>query len=235
MYKFIKRVIDFLLALFLVVLCLPFILIIAIAIKLDSKGPILFRQERSGYKGKNFMMYKFRSMTADNDVHDFEKENKHTRVGSIIKKTSLDEIPQLFNILKGEMSFIGPRPWITDYAKYFTEEQKRRLDVLPGITGLAQASGRNGITVIEKINYDIEYVEKCSFLLDLKIIFLTVKQVLKKEESDIPKSGIRDEILDLKDNYLADKLKNSEDRTDKKELYELKKTNKKQKRKNKKK
>lgn len=201
MYKFIKRLLDFVVALVAVFLCIPFILIISIAIKLDSKGPIFFKQERTGYKGKNFMLYKFRSMSLDNDVHNFKEKNKLTKVGKFIRKTSLDEIPQLFNILRGEMSFIGPRPWITDYAKYFTKEQMRRLDVLPGITGLAQASGRNAITVLDKINYDIEYVNNLSFLMDIKVIFLTVREVLKKDEVDITKEGIKDELSTLKKNY----------------------------------
>lgn len=201
MYKFIKRLLDFLIALVAIFLCIPFILIISIAIKLDSNGPIFFKQERTGYKGKNFMLYKFRSMSLDNDVHNFKEKNKLTRVGKIIRKTSLDEIPQLFNILRGEMSFVGPRPWITDYAKYFTEEQMKRLDVLPGITGLAQASGRNAITVFDKINYDIEYVNNLSFFMDIKVVFLTIREVFKKDEVDITKEGIKDELASLKKNY----------------------------------
>ena len=210
MYKFIKRLLDFFVALVAVFLCIPFILIISIAIKLDSKGPIFFKQERTGYKGKNFMLYKFRSMSLDNDVHNFKEKNKLTKVGKFIRKTSLDEIPQLFNILRGEMSFVGPRPWITDYAKYFTKKQVRRLDVLPGITGLAQASGRNAITVLDKINYDIEYVNNLSFFMDIKVIFLTVREVFKKDEVDITKEGIKDELTTLKENYK--KIKESKEK-----------------------
>ena len=167
MYKVVKRVMDFLLALLLLVVLSPILVIVAVAIKLDSKGPAFFKQLRSGKNGKEFMMYKFRSMSANNDVHDFKKENQLTRVGMFIRKTSLDELPQLINIIKGEMSFIGPRPWITDYQKYFTKTQKRRLEALPGITGLAQASGRNDLSVQEKIKLDVYYVDHMSLLMDI--------------------------------------------------------------------
>ena len=198
MYRVIKRIIGFVLALIMVILSSPFLLLISIAIKLDSKGPVIFKQERTGYKGKTFMLYKFRSMAVDNDVHNFSVQDKHTKVGSFIRKTSLDELPQLFNILKGDMAFIGPRPWITDYYENMTRSQRKRCDVLPGITGLAQASGRNAITIFDKINYDLEYVKNYSFCLDIKIIFLTIKAVFSKEGADAGKSTIEDELNALK-------------------------------------
>lgn len=198
MYKAVKRVLDFLFALLLLIILLPIFLIVSIAIKLDSKGPVLFKQLRSGKNGKEFMMYKFRSMSANNDVHDFKSENQMTKVGKFIRKTSLDEIPQLINIIKGEMSFIGPRPWITDYQKYFTKNQKRRLEVLPGITGLAQATGRNNLTVYEKLRLDVYYVDHLSFKMDMKVIYGTVKTVLSKEGAELSKSGIQNELDELK-------------------------------------
>ena len=198
MYKYLKRGIDFVIALVLLIFLSPIMILVAIAIKLDSKGPALFVQERSGKGNTVFHMYKFRSMTANNDVHDFKCENKLTKVGKIIRKTSLDELPQLINILKGEMSFIGPRPWITDYAKYFTKKQMKRLDVLPGITGLAQACGRNAISVKEKINLDIKYVDNMSLFMDIKVVFLTIKTVFTKEGAELSKSGIKDELDELK-------------------------------------
>ena len=198
MYKAVKRVLDFLFALLLLIILLPIFLIVSIAIKLDSKGPVLFKQLRSGKNGKEFMMYKFRSMSANNDVHDFKSENQMTKVGKFIRKTSLDEIPQLINIIKGEMSFIGPRPWITDYQKYFTKNQKRRLEVLPGITGLAQASGRNDLSVQEKIKLDVYYVDHMSLLMDIKVIFSTIKAVFSKEGAELSKSGIQNELEELK-------------------------------------
>jgi len=200
-YSIFKRLIDLLFSIFLFVLLLPVFLIVAIAIKLDSPGPIFFVQERSGKNGKVFRMYKFRSMTVENNVHDFSKENQMTRVGSFIRKTSLDELPQLINIIKGEMSFIGPRPWIVDYEKYFTTNQKRRLEVLPGITGLAQASGRNGLSITEKIDLDIYYVEHLSLWMDIKVVFGTVKTVLSKKDSELSKNGIKNELDELKSQW----------------------------------
>ena len=170
-YYILKRGLDFTLALIGLILLSPLMLIVSIAIKLDSKGPVLFKQERTGKDGKTFMLYKFRSMAVDNDVHDMSCEDKHTKVGNFIRKTSIDELPQFINILKGDMSFIGPRPWITDYWDNMTAEQRHRYDVVPGITGLAQVKGRNDISIVEKINYDLEYVDKYSPIEDLKIIY----------------------------------------------------------------
>lgn len=202
MYKHVKRFIDIILSIIFLILFLVPMLLVALAIKLDSKGPILFKQKRTGYKGKEFYLYKFRSMTQDNNVLDFKQENKITKVGNFIRKTSLDELPQFINILKGDMSFIGPRPWIVEYAKAYTSNQKRRLDVTPGITGLAQASGRNDLTVIEKINYDLEYVDNFSLKMDVKIIFKTIKTIFSKKGADLAKSGIETELRELKGNYL---------------------------------
>lgn len=202
MYKYVKRVFDILISLgVLIVFAVP-MLLIAVAIKLDSRGPIFFKQKRTGKNGKEFYLYKFRSMTADNDVLNFKSENKLTRVGKFIRKTSFDELSQIFNIIRGDMSWIGPRPWIPEYYQNFTDEQKRRVEVLPGLTGLAQASGRNNLSVFEKINYDIEYVDNMSLKMDIKIIFLTVKSVLSKSGAELSKSGIKEELDALKRNYL---------------------------------
>ena len=194
MYKYVKRGIDLVMAVLLLIIFLIPMLIIAVLIKLDSKGPVLFKQKRTGLKGKVFNLYKFRSMVTDNDVHDFSKGDQHTKVGNILRKTSLDELPQIINILKGEMSFIGPRPWITDYYDNMNEKQRHRNDVLPGITGLAQAKGRNNISINEKINYDLEYVKNYSFRQDVKIVFLTIKTVLSKEGADAGKNTIQNEL-----------------------------------------
>lgn len=203
MYKYVKRLLDIIISIcFLVVAIIP-MLLIAIAIKLDSKGPVLFKQKRTGYKGKEFNLYKFRSMSYNNDYSDTSKENEFTRVGKFIRKYSLDELPQVLNILfKNDMSWIGPRPWVPEYYKNFTKYQKRRCDVKPGITGLAQCSGRNNLTVFDKINYDIEYVDNISLLLDIKIVFKTIKAILKKEGVEISKLGIKEEIDQLHDNYI---------------------------------
>mgnify|MGYP004503480671 FL=1 len=203
MYKYVKRGIDLIMAVLLLIIFLIPMLIIAVLIKLDSKGPVLFKQKRTGLKGKVFNLYKFRSMVTDNDVHDFSKGDQHTKVGNILRKTSLDELPQIINILKGEMSFIGPRPWITDYYDNMNEKQRHRNDVLPGITGLAQAKGRNNISINEKINYDLEYVKNYSFRQDVKIVFLTIKTVLSKEGADAGKNTIQNELEDLKTQNLS--------------------------------
>ncbi len=194
MYKYVKRFFDLIMALILVIIFLIPMIIIAILIKLDSKGPIFFKQERTGKNGKIFLLYKFRSMAVDNDVHDFNCQDKKTRVGNVLRKLSLDEFPQLINIIKGEMSFIGPRPWIPDYYENMTDYQRRRNDVLPGITGLAQVKGRNNINIIAKINYDLEYVKNFSFRQDVKIFFLTIATVLSKEGADAGKNTIHMEL-----------------------------------------
>ena len=172
--------------------------IISIAIRLESKGSPIFKQLRTGKNGKEFYCYKFRSMVKGNDVHDLSKKDQVTKVGRFIRKTSLDELPQLVNIIKGEMTFIGPRPWITDYAKHYTKRQRKRLDVTPGLTGLAQCSGRNNISIKEKIDLDIKYVENLSIKMDLYVLYKTIICVLKKEGYSSDKNTIKDEIEELK-------------------------------------
>lgn len=199
MYKhFFKRFFDIICALILIVVLAPVMLLIAIAIKLNSKGPAIFKQIRSGKNNKKFKLYKFRSMTANNNFYDKTKEDQVTTVGKFLRKTSLDELPQLFNIIKGEMSFIGPRPWVVDYAEYFTPTQMRRLEVLPGITGLAQSSGRNAINILDRIALDVKYVDSISLMLDIKIIYKTIIGVIKKEGFSNSKSAIHDELKLLK-------------------------------------
>lgn len=197
-YSYIKRLFDIILALFGLIISSPFMIIIAIAIKLDSDGPIIFKQPRTGKYGKVFNVWKFRTMVASNDVRDFSKGDQHTKVGTILRKTSLDELPQLFCILSGKMSFIGPRPWIPEYFDNMNEEQRHRVDVTPGLTGLAQAKGRNSISIFEKINYDLEYIDHYGMLEDIKVILLTIRVVLTKEGADAGKSTIQNELEDLK-------------------------------------
>ena len=207
--KFIKRILDLLLAIILLVLLSPIFIIVSIAIKLETKGPVIFKQIRSGKNNHVFTLYKFRSMTASNDFYNTKEEDQITKVGRIIRKTSLDELPQLFNILKGEMSFIGPRPWITDYAKYFTKHQMRRLEVLPGITGLAQCSGRNNLNIKDRINIDVKYVDHISLKMDLYIFFKTIKSVIKREGFSNSKSAIHEELRILERQHIQ-KKKNRE-------------------------
>lgn len=202
MYKYTKRWIDVIVGIiFLLLGILPMILI-AIAIKLESKGPVIFKQVRTGKDGKKFNLYKFRSMVQENNVLDAKTEDKTTRVGAFIRNTSLDELPQILNILKGDMSFIGPRPWIVEYYENFTDYQKKRVSVRPGVTGLTQAMGRNNLSIFDKINYDIEYVDHYSLKMDIKVILLTIKAVFAKTGVEHSKAYIHEEINELRENYL---------------------------------
>lgn len=199
--KVIKRVIDTILALALLVLAGIPMIIVAIAIKIEDKGPIIYKSIRMGKGLKTFNTYKFRSMKTNREElnSNMSHEQMVTKVGKFIRKTSLDELPQLFNVLKGEMSFIGPRPWIPEYYEWFTDEQKRRANVLPGISGLAQAKGRNGINIFKKIEYDLEYVDNISLWMDIKCVWLTIVTVFKKDNAEISEQGIKEEINDLKE------------------------------------
>lgn len=201
MYKYFKRAIDILLALLLLIFATIPMLIVAIAIKIEDKGPVIYKSKRMGKGLKTFNTYKFRSMKTNREElnSNMSHDQMVTKVGKFIRKTSLDELPQLFNVLKGEMSFIGPRPWIPEYYEWFTDEQKRRVDVLPGISGLAQAKGRNGINIFKKIEYDLEYVDNMSLWMDIKCIWLTIVTVFKKDNAEISEQGIKEEIEDLKE------------------------------------
>lgn len=202
MYKnVIKRISDFILALILLIIAAIPMLIVAMCIKIEDKGPIIYKSKRVGKNCKIFNVYKFRSMKVNRqELHsNLSHEQMVTKVGKVIRKTSLDELPQLINILKGEMSFIGPRPWIPEYYEWFTDEQKRRSNVLPGISGLAQVKGRNGISIFKKIEYDLYYVEHISMWLDIKIVFETIVQVFKKTNAEISEQGIKEEIKELQE------------------------------------
>lgn len=201
MYQCVKRIIDFLLALILLIIASIPMLIVSIAIKLEDGGPIIYKSKRMGKSLKIFNTYKFRSMkTGRKELKsNMSHDEMTTKVGKFIRKTSLDELPQLFNVLKGQMSFIGPRPWIPEYYEWFTEEQKRRADVLPGISGLAQVKGRNGINIFKKIDYDLEYVDNISMWMDIKCVWLTVVTLFKKSNAEISEQGIKQEIEDLKE------------------------------------
>ncbi|GAB6162891.1 undecaprenyl phosphate N,N'-diacetylbacillosamine 1-phosphate transferase [Desulfothermus naphthae] len=178
-----KDFFDKILALFLIILLSPIFILVALLIWFSLGRPILFRQKRPGYKEKIFTLYKFRTMIDERDEKGdlLPDEKRLTKIGKIIRSLSLDELPQLFNVLKGDMSFVGPRPLLIEYLPLYSERQKKRHEVKPGITGLAQVMGRNALTWQEKFEYDIYYVENQSFWLDLKIIFLTILKVLKRE------------------------------------------------------
>lgn len=205
MYSYFKRAFDLILAVIIGGILLIPMLIVALAIKIEDGGPVFFKQKRIGKGLKPFYIYKFRSMKTNRKEleSNLTHEQMITKVGKFIRATSLDELPQIINVLKGEMSFIGPRPWIEDYYQWFTPEQKRRNEVLPGISGLAQAKGRNGLDILDKIKYDIEYVDNYSFVMDLKVLFLTIKTVLSEEEAEITEKGIKGELAELEELYIA--------------------------------
>ena len=201
MYKNIfKRIIDTIAALILIIIAAIPMIIVSILIKLEDGGPIIYKSKRIGKDCKPFNTYKFRSMKLNREELNSKLTHNEmvTKIGKFIRKTSFDELPQLFNILKGQMSFIGPRPWIPEYYEWFSDEQKRRSDVLPGISGLAQVKGRNGINIFKKIDYDLEYVDSISFLTDVKLVWLTIVTVFKKDNAEISEQGIKEEIRDLK-------------------------------------
>ncbi|AJD02305.1 MULTISPECIES: undecaprenyl phosphate N,N'-diacetylbacillosamine 1-phosphate transferase [Campylobacter] len=190
MYKNgLKRVFDFFLALILLIIFLPFIVLIGIVLKI-VQGSVLFKQARPGLNEKIFYIYKFKTMSDETDENGelLPDELRLKPFGKLVRSLSLDELPQLFNVLKGDMSFIGPRPLLVEYLPLYNQEQKKRHDVRPGITGWAQINGRNAISWEQKFKYDVEYVQNCSFLFDLKIFFMTIIKVLKR--SGVNKEGV---------------------------------------------
>lgn len=186
MYKhFFKRFIDFCVSLIALICISPILFVLVIILYFSNKGAgVIFSQERPGKDSKIFKVYKFKSMTDEKDKNGelLPNEQRVTKVGSFIRKYSLDELPQLFNVLKGDMALIGPRPLMPRYLKLYSPEQARRHEVRPGISGWAQVNGRNTITWTEKFKYDVWYVDHCSLLLDIKIIILTIKNVLSHKD-----------------------------------------------------
>ena len=184
MYKrFVKRCLDFLLSLAALIILSPVLLLVAILVRCKLGSPILFKQERPGLHEKIFCMYKFPTMTdaKDADGNLLPDEVRLTKFGKLLRSTSLDELPELFNILKGDMAIVGPRPLLVQYLPRYNERQHHRHDVRPGFTGLAQVNGRNSISWQEKFEWDVKYVENVSFFIDLRIIAKTVKVVLKRD------------------------------------------------------
>ena len=185
---FVKRAVDLMVALFalLFLIAVPVLIIIPIAIRLTSKGPAVFTQDRTGKDGKVFKIYKFRTMLIPEESFDAEgnpltPKQRITKVGRFLRKTSLDELMQLFNVLNGTMSLVGPRPTLPYQSERYNDRQKRRHEMRPGITGWAQVNGRNDLSWSEKLEYDVEYIEKFSLLFDLKILFKTVAVVFKQD------------------------------------------------------
>lgn len=205
MYKnFFKRFLDIIISLFGLIILSPIILIVAILVRIKLGSPIIFKQERPGKDEKIFKLYKFRSMSDKKDENGelLPDSERLTKFGKILRATSLDEIPELINILKGEMSLIGPRPLAICYLPYYNEKEKHRHDVRPGLTGLAQINGRNAINWDKRFAYDIEYVNNITFINDLKILFKTFYKVLKRDDVVVTGTGT---VIDF-DEYRRNQL-----------------------------
>lgn len=184
LYNFyIKRLLDFSISFFGIIVLSPLIFVIALLVKLKLGSPIIFKQKRIGFREKEFHIYKFRTMKdlRDSNGDLLPDDVRLTRFGKILRSTSLDELPELFNILKGEMSIVGPRPLVIQYLPYFTDAERKRHTVRPGLTGLAQVNGRNSLFWEERFKYDTDYVEKIGLFIDIKILLKTVYTVVKRE------------------------------------------------------
>lgn len=196
--KYIKRILDILISLTFIVLFSWLYLILVILVRIKLGSPVLFCQERPGYNEKIFTLYKFRTMTDKRD----EKGNllpdseRLTKFGSVLRSTSLDELPEMFNILKGDMSLIGPRPLLVEYLPYYTEEERLRHSVRPGLTGLAQVSGRNYLAWDKRLAKDVEYVNHISFIMDVRIIIKTIMVVFKKEDVSVDTNVVEGYLWD---------------------------------------
>ena len=182
--KYVKRMLDFLIALVGLAVASPILLIVAVLVRTKLGSPVLFAQERPGKDEKIFKLYKFRSMSDARDEQGnlLPDKDRLTPFGKMLRATSLDELPELFNMLKGDMSLIGPRPLLVSYLPWYTEREQLRHTVRPGLTGLAQVSGRNSLVWDKRLEKDVEYVEHLSFMMDLKILFMTVKKVVCKDD-----------------------------------------------------
>ena len=203
--KFGKRFLDILLSACGILVLSPVYLLVALAIKIDDPGPVFFRQKRVGLHKSHFQILKFRTMKMetpkDVPTHLLDNPQQYiTRVGRILRKTSLDELPELLNILRGDMSIVGPRPLLVKYLPLYNEEQSHRHDVRPGLTGWAQVNGRNSVTWEEKFRLDLWYVRNLSFMVDAKIILLTVKSVLRRDGISSDTAATMEEFTGTKEN-----------------------------------
>lgn len=181
--RYLKRPMDFILSLIALIILSPVFLVVALLVRINLGSPVIFKQQRPGLNEKIFTMYKFRTMTDERDENGelLPDAVRLTKFGKFLRSTSLDELPELFNILKGDMSIVGPRPLLVQYLPLYNEHQRRRHEVRPGLTGLAQVNGRNAISWEEKFDLDVEYVDNITFINDWKIIFSTLKKVVLRE------------------------------------------------------
>lgn len=207
--KFIKRFLDLILSLMALILLMPLMLIIYILVRVKLGKPAIFKQERPGKDEKIFTLYKFRTMTDEKDENGnlLPDEQRLTKFGKMLRSTSLDELPELVNIIKGDMSIVGPRPQLVRDMVFMTELQRKRHSVRQGLTGLAQVNGRNNITWEEKINYDLNYVDNITFIGDMKIIFQTIIKVFRRENTETDGMHTAEDLGD----YLLRTNKISED------------------------
>lgn len=197
--KYIKRLLDFILSLFAIIILSPVLLIVALLVRIKLGAPVIFKQKRPGLNEKIFTLYKFRTMTDAKDEQGnlLPDEIRLTKFGKLLRSTSLDELPELFNILKGDMSIVGPRPLMTRYLPYYTEEERARHSIRPGMTGYAQVKGRNSLTWDEKFKYDLYYVNHVTFLVDIKVILDTIKIVINHEGISLGDLGNLDDYRDI--------------------------------------
>lgn len=199
--KYFKRLVDILCALAAIIVFSWLYIIVAVLVRIKLGSPVLFKQERPGLNGKIFKLYKFRTMTDERDENGnlLPDDVRLTKFGRMLRKTSLDELPEAFNILKGDMSVVGPRPLLVSYLPYYTEEEQHRHDVRPGLTGLAQVNGRNTITWEQKFEYDLEYVHNVTFITDVKIIWKTIFKFIKREDIRVGKEFVVEKFIDSRE------------------------------------
>lgn len=198
--KYVKRLLDIIISLCALIILSPILLILAILVRFKLGSPIIFHQERPGYNEKIFKLCKFRSMTEEKDENGnlLPDAVRLTKFGRMLRSTSLDELPELWNILKGDMSLIGPRPLLVSYLPYYTEEERLRHTVRPGLTGLAQVSGRNLLDWDKRFAKDVEYVRNLSFKMDVKIFFLTIKKVFVHENIEVDTNKVEGNFAEIR-------------------------------------
>lgn len=198
--KYVKRLLDIIISLCALIILSPILLITALLVRVKLGSPVIFHQERPGYNEKIFKLCKFRSMTEEKDENGnlLPDAVRLTKFGRMLRATSLDELPELFNILKGDMSLIGPRPLLVSYLPYYTEEERLRHTVRPGLTGLAQVSGRNLLEWDKRFAKDVEYVRNLSFTMDMKIFFLTIKKVFVHENIEVDTNKVEGNFAEIR-------------------------------------
>ncbi len=196
-YKYVKRILDIISSLLAIIILSPLLAVTSVLVKTKLGSPVLFKQERPGKNEKIFTLMKFRTMTDERDENGelLPDEVRLTKFGKFLRSTSIDELPELFNILKGDMSVIGPRPLLVKYLPRYNEHQHRRHEVKPGLSGWAQVNGRNAISWEEKFDFDVEYVDNYSLLMDIKVLFMTLANVLKRDGISSETSATMEEFM----------------------------------------